>query len=356
VSYSYFMRDTIELIALILLLVAGYHALDGRHSTWRGAVRSFLAWACFFGGIIALSFFPRLVVIALHVALLFGVYYALRWVWDWGRDLVFGPPLVPRPKRRQAVNMILDQLAFGVPLIDMVPTSDASDAGAHFDEETVAEARRLLKTYGFEVVLRSAFQQERRGTELPEDFETRAQANRDAVEHLCRKIAKKHHVRVGRMDRRFVAGALLAYEEGSVDRVLRGLDKPLGTKGRRRRAAKALAEDAKRSPWIDLLIGANLFPADRAERQAAVKEKRPVSTAAYAFGIVFPPAAYAMTGEGARGALLAFTSLALLGYSIFALLESRSVGWVYLAVWGLFQLLGMFSAHDAWRGRFQPRS
>lgn len=209
------------------------------------------------------------------------------------------------------------------------------------------QVKVLLRRYGPEAVLRAALQQEGPGSCLPEDLDQQAEANRELADRILGQAAKKSDRRLGRADRDFIADALLIYEQSSLAKLLSKDPEPLGTKALRRQTARMLDEQAARAPWIDVLIAAELY--DETRPSGGEPDKSDLlraDPAVYAASLAFPPAGYALAGERGRGALLGFTSLVLLGYSIFTLLEARPVGWIFLAVWGLFQLLGMFSVHD----------
>jgi hypothetical protein len=334
------MRDTIELIALILLLVAGHQALEDRPRSAAGLARSFLGWVAFFGGIIVLTYLPRVVVWLLYLLLAMGSYYLVTWLRDLAVETVVGRGLMDMPKPPALADLALDLMACPAG----VETANGRGRAGRRERRQV---RRLARAFGPEAVLRAAFRQASPVVGVPGDFEARVAAERSLAEGVARAALEPGADRIAAADRRFVAQALLVYDCADVERILKRWPESLGSRKRRSASASVLADEARRSPWCATIEALGLFSDPRPIKKPTEATELPArGLGAYLASLAFPPLGYAWAGMAARGALLAGAWIALLAYALITLAEDRPVGWVYLAVWGLFQLMGMFSVHD----------
>ncbi|HRU04281.1 MAG TPA: hypothetical protein P5137_00740 [Candidatus Brocadiia bacterium] len=330
------MRDLIELLALMALLVLGNHALDPRRRTAGDMLRAFGAWVVFFGTMSVLMFFPPLVVWILRAAVAVIVYYALKWVWDCALNLFRGPSLIPRLKRSQTSAMAAEALANG----------GEEDARSRVWRRDVARlARRFCAADLLRAVMKARGRGDAGASALPGlAAEEAAETDRMAAE--CFRI---HEGSPSRWDRAFVAEALLVYDAASVSKVLSRREPALGGKARRLAAAEWLEKEGRPAPWTETLEELGLRPASRRE---PAEGKRPCASLTQRVAAVLcPPAACAWAGFKGRALLLAGVYVALLGYALVSLLQDRAGGWIFLAVWGLLQLLGMFAVSDLFHDR-----
>lgn len=326
------MRDVIELLALMVLLVLGHHALDPRRRTAGDLLRAFGAWVAFFGAMSVLMFFPALVAWILRGAVALVVYYALRWAWDTGLNLFRGPSFVPRLKRSRVAAMAAEILAGG------------GAAGGNGREWRQGVAR-LARRFAAADLLRAAIGLEGGGAEGACALPGRAAAAAAETDRLVEETFALHGGTASRWDRPFVAEALLVYDAGSVSKVLLRREPALGGKARRVAAAEWLEKEGRPAPWRETLEELGLRPgSDRAQEEPPC-----VGLGRRVAGVLCPPAGCAWAGMGRRALLLAATYAALLGYGGLSLLQGRSAGWIFLAVWGLLQVLGMFAVCDLFR-------
>ena len=310
-----------------------------------------MSWLGFFAAIIVLTYLPSVVVWLWRGVLVFMAFYVLEWLWRQARLIVVGADLVALPRPRRLARLVTMLWADGPGMCH------GDDGGGQeesppvaTDRATAREDRRRVRgltgEYGGEAVLQAALQQTQPAGAVPADIEDRVKGRRQASDALCERLAGTDGAELSEPDRRFVRQALLVYEAGPLEKLLKRDARALGSKARRRGTAKMLQAKAPRTPWVDALADLGLF-VDRpapAGKGAPAPARRPGKMVLAS--VLFPAAAYAMAGQTARGALLGVTALVLLGYSLFALDQGRSVGWVFLAVWGLFHLLGMFSVYD----------
>ena len=334
------MQDTIELVCLMILLVAGHHAIDERRHGALNAARSFVMWVLFFGVIIALMFFPVLVAWLLRAGAVFVAYYCVSWLVHRILSPFHGPHIVQPMKSKPAVNLTREILA----ALD----DEGADALADALRRQPKRARGLARRYGSAVFFRAALSR-LRDADLA-TLEAQATAFAEEAEAIHVDLAAGSGATRSRWDRAFVAEALLVYDAASVRKLMARAKAPLGGKGARRATAERLGAEAKRTPLAATLAAAGVYhdPDPRDRRRAKIERVR-VAPAKLIQAMVFPPIIYIASGQGGRGLLLAATLAALLAYSIFAMAIGRTVGWIYLATWGLIQILAMFAVWDVLR-------
>lgn len=327
------MRDTFELVFIIVLLVLSHYAIELHRGGGRDLAKSFFWWFLFFGGITALMFFPPVVVVVLWALVAAAIVYGVKYVVDWARGWGLGPRLLPELKPAALTDVALEILCKG----DEPPPELA---------ERRREVLRLAKSAGSAALLRAALEREGMREEGLGELADGVRAHEDETRELGELVAFERGARLRRGDANFLSEALTIYEPASLGKLLIRRGAGLGSKRARSDTAKRLAREGRRRPGSDALVALGMIDPPPAKAKAPEKPRaRALQGRDYA-RMAFPPAAFLAAGRTGRAWLLGVSMVLLLLSAVLGFLEQRSVAWIFLAVWGLTQVLGMFAVYD----------
>jgi len=314
------MRDTLELAALLFLLVLGHNVVRGSDRILRDTVSGFAIWLGTMAAITALMFRPLTLEVIVRIGVGVALVYAAFRSLVWARDLFRSLPRLPPPSRRRMKRLLaaagypqsvreealgsLGGLIADRPALAAALLVSACEANPAPQELGAAITERLAKHVQAADELRDGFR-ELSGGEIAGDT-----ALVDGVVLRYDVVVARKALRAARGNRR--RGRLLRHW-------LRQLH---NTRVHSVRAA------ALRQLGIEI-------PCVRDEGETAWERlERPGTILAF----VFPLYAYIFLQQPLRAVLFSVCYATTLAYGAALIAQDSSAGWVFLAVAGLLHL------------------
>ncbi len=317
------MRDTLELAALLLLLVLGHNVVRGSGRILRDTASGFALWLGTMAAITVLMFRPLLLEVLVRIGIGIALAYVAFRLFAWVRDLFRPLPRLPAPSRRRMRRLLL---AAGYP---KAVRKEALDSLGDLINDRPALAAALLVSV-------CATSPPPEGPEEPGAIITGQLANhvRDADELLNAFRESSGGELPGDTD--LVDGLILRHDIVVARKALKAARRDQRHSRLQRRWQAQLRNARTSSARAAALrqLGMEIpFTPDDGET-AWKRLSRPEMLATF----VFPLYAYIALKERRRAVLFGLCYALTAAYGSIALTRESDAGWVFLAVTGVLHI------------------